>query len=170
MKTTEIQLRLEKATHLITQIRFAESVLDELFFSKATLSVAPPPVEFFQNYTNDAYQKVRQAENAYQQRILNGTESEFDSHTGSISTTKARSTQPSDAPIEYPDNFGEILGQRIRDKRCAAGITQNQLAEKTGIKRPNIARLEKGQSLPNLSTLIKVSLALHIPLQKLLNY
>lgn len=71
-------------------------------------------------------------------------------------------------PIRYPDNFGQIIGQRIRQRRSQMGVTQNDLAEKTKIRRPNIARLEKGQSLPNLSTLIKVAIALEMSLETLL--
>ena len=40
----------------------------------------------------------------------------------------------------------------IREKK---GLTQRQLAELTGMKQPAIARLEKLQTIPYLTTLIK---------------
>ena len=40
----------------------------------------------------------------------------------------------------------------IREKK---GLTQRQLAELTGMKQPAIARLEKLQKIPHLTTLIK---------------
>ncbi|MBN2714949.1 MAG: helix-turn-helix transcriptional regulator [Deltaproteobacteria bacterium] len=157
MKISEVQFRLEKATLLINQIRFAENVLDELFFCRPTISVAPPPVDFFKSYTQDAYQKV----------IL--AQSEYRLHTESSPDNNGLPAGESAEPVTYPENYGEIIGQRIRTRRSEIGVTQNELAEKTGIKRPNIARLEKGQSLPNLATLLKVSSALHISLEKLLS-
>lgn len=52
------------------------------------------------------------------------------------------------------------LGDRVRDLRKEAGITQRELAERTGILRPNIARLERGEHLPLLETLLRVGVAL----------
>ncbi|MBN2803407.1 MAG: helix-turn-helix transcriptional regulator [Deltaproteobacteria bacterium] len=71
--------------------------------------------------------------------------------------------------IIYPENFSQIIGSTIKTKRESLGITQNELADLTGIKRPNIARLEKGTTYPNMSTLIKISQGLKISLIDLLN-
>jgi transcriptional regulator with XRE-family HTH domain len=43
-----------------------------------------------------------------------------------------------------------------------AGITQTELAERTGIKRPNIARIEAGKHRPSLDTLEKIAEALNL--------
>lgn len=67
-----------------------------------------------------------------------------------------------------PDRFAAEIGQRIRSSREAAGWTQQDLAERTGIRRPNIARLERGAGLPNLSTLIKVAAGLETALVELI--
>ena len=42
---------------------------------------------------------------------------------------------------------------RVREQR---GLTQRQLAARAGMKQPQIARLEQGGQLPNMSTLFRV--------------
>ena len=42
---------------------------------------------------------------------------------------------------------------RVRQQR---GLTQRQLAARAGMKQPQIARLEQGGSLPNMSTLLRL--------------
>lgn len=49
--------------------------------------------------------------------------------------------------------YAEVL----KNARKAAGITQNQLAEKIGKKREYIAMLEKGETDMQLSTFIMIS-------------
>lgn len=44
--------------------------------------------------------------------------------------------------------------------RKNAGLTQTQLAELTGIRQPNIARLESGKYPPNLDSLERIAKAL----------
>lgn len=45
-------------------------------------------------------------------------------------------------------------------RRVAAGMTQIQLAEKSGVKRKQIALLEAGQVIPRRTTAIKIAQAL----------
>ena len=47
----------------------------------------------------------------------------------------------------------ESLGQQIARKRKKAGMTQADLAEKTGIDQAAISRIEKGRANPTLNTL-----------------
>ena len=47
--------------------------------------------------------------------------------------------------------LGEIIGARQ-----ASGLTQKELEAISGVKQPVIARLERGNTDPQLSTLIKV--------------
>lgn len=42
---------------------------------------------------------------------------------------------------------------RVREQR---GLTQRQLAARAGMKQPQIARLEQGGYLPNMSTLLRL--------------
>jgi len=66
------------------------------------------------------------------------------------------------------ETFSVVVGKRIKNKREQLDITQKKLAEITGIKRPNIARLENGASMPNLLTLIRVATGLNTNLDSLL--
>jgi DNA-binding XRE family transcriptional regulator len=57
---------------------------------------------------------------------------------------------------------GEKLGQRLRELRLAAGLTQAELARRTGIHRPNIARVEAGRHTPSLETLARIANAIGV--------
>ncbi len=49
----------------------------------------------------------------------------------------------------------KLIGKLI-EARDAQGISQRALAEKSGVKQPVIARLERGTRSPQLSTIIKL--------------
>lgn len=61
------------------------------------------------------------------------------------------------------DIDGAKLGRRIRELRLAAGLTQAELARRTGIHRPNIARVEAGRHTPSLETLARLAQAIGVP-------
>lgn len=52
------------------------------------------------------------------------------------------------------------VGEHVRVLRQAAGLTQQQLADRAATTQPVIARLELGVRLPTLRTLEKVAQAL----------
>lgn len=52
------------------------------------------------------------------------------------------------------------IGSRIRDLREEAGMTQDELAEITGLKRPNISRIESGRYNTGQDIISKIALAL----------
>jgi DNA-binding XRE family transcriptional regulator len=58
---------------------------------------------------------------------------------------------------------GEKLGARLRQLRLEAGLTQAELARRTGIHRPNIARVEAGRHTPSLETLARIANAIGVP-------
>ena len=57
---------------------------------------------------------------------------------------------------------GERLGARLRQLRLDAGLTQAELARRTGIHRPNIARVEAGRHTPSLETLARIANAIGV--------
>ncbi|MBX3275775.1 MAG: helix-turn-helix transcriptional regulator [Sandaracinaceae bacterium] len=71
-----------------------------------------------------------------------------------------KSNGASHAPVGID---GVRLGQRIRELRLAAGLTQAELARRTGIHRPNIARVEAGRHTPSLETLARLASAIGVP-------
>ncbi|MDP2935119.1 MAG: helix-turn-helix transcriptional regulator [Dehalococcoidia bacterium] len=46
--------------------------------------------------------------------------------------------------------------------RIAAGLTQREMAERTGTTQPSIARLERGERLPTGDTLYRMATALSV--------
>jgi HTH-type transcriptional regulator/antitoxin HipB len=54
--------------------------------------------------------------------------------------------------------YGEIL----REKRKEMNITQQELSERTGLKRTYISRIERGETDMQLSSLIRISRALNL--------
>jgi DNA-binding XRE family transcriptional regulator len=66
------------------------------------------------------------------------------------------------------DVDGVRLGQRLRALRLAAGLTQAELARRTGIHRPNIARVEAGRHTPSLETLARLAAAIGVSTTRVL--
>lgn len=54
--------------------------------------------------------------------------------------------------------MGEIA-KRVRDARDTRGWSQEELAERAGVSRPTIARIERGDDV-STATLVKVAVAL----------
>ncbi len=54
------------------------------------------------------------------------------------------------------------IGCRIREYRLAAKLTQEQLAEKTGVSVNHISRLERGVNSPHFEVIIKIAKALDV--------
>jgi transcriptional regulator with XRE-family HTH domain len=64
---------------------------------------------------------------------------------------------------------GPQLGARLRALRTAAGLTQAELARRTGIHRPNIARVEAGRHTPSIETLARLAAAIGVPTGRVLD-
>jgi len=79
----------------------------------------------------------------------------------------SHSTRPSAPPTNGNHSAiaidGVRLGARLRELRVAAGLTQAELARRTGIHRPNIARVEAGRHTPSLETLARLASAIGVP-------
>lgn len=77
------------------------------------------------------------------------------------------SSRPPPAPVNGTTSAiaidGVRLGARLRELRVAAGLTQAELARRTGIHRPNIARVEAGRHTPSLETLARLASAIGVP-------
>ena len=60
------------------------------------------------------------------------------------------------------------VGQRIRARRLAEGLTLDQLARLSGINRPALSLIETGKRDVRLTTLARIAAALRLPLEALL--
>ena len=60
------------------------------------------------------------------------------------------------------------LGERIKDRRTAHGLTQEILAQEMGVSRQAVAKWESGQSAPSSEKLIALAKLFHIPLDELI--
>lgn len=88
----------------------------------------------------------------------------------SLSAVPAITSPPVPAlPPPPVEALAAAIGSGIRAAREARGWTQAYLAAATDIRRPNIARLERGATLPNLSTLHRVASGLEVSLESLLS-
>lgn len=55
-----------------------------------------------------------------------------------------------------------MIGDRIRGARVARGLTQHELAQKTGMCSMYISEIERGNKMPSLKSFIKIVEALGI--------
>lgn len=62
----------------------------------------------------------------------------------------------------------KLLGQRIRTARIAAGLSQEQLAERVGLTSQHISHTEVATTKISLPALVKIANALHTSVDKLL--
>jgi len=60
------------------------------------------------------------------------------------------------------------LGQAIRAARLKKGVTQEELGLRTGMARPNIARIESGRHCPSVETLARIAGALRVSVRTLM--
>jgi len=65
-------------------------------------------------------------------------------------------------PSDMQQEFMDHVGGRIRHFREAAGLTQEELAEKSGLPQSHISRLETGRHSPSWLTLEKIAKPLGI--------
>ncbi|MGN6341030.1 MAG: helix-turn-helix domain-containing protein [Ginsengibacter sp.] len=64
--------------------------------------------------------------------------------------------------IKIKDLEYETLGDKLKGHRLDKGLTQAELAIKTGIERATIANYETGRSEPSLKKFLKICQALDI--------
>jgi len=60
------------------------------------------------------------------------------------------------------------FAERLRALRAERGVTQQVLANRAGLSRVSIARIETGEQLPRYRTLVALAGALGLPLDRLL--
>jgi transcriptional regulator with XRE-family HTH domain len=66
--------------------------------------------------------------------------------------------------IEISKIISDVIGMLL-DARISKGMTQRDLADRSGIKQSAIARMEKMNVIPRLDTLVKVAYHLGVKIQ-----
>jgi transcriptional regulator with XRE-family HTH domain len=59
-------------------------------------------------------------------------------------------------------NDGKHFGQRLRETRVAAGLSQSELEDISGIPKARLSRYENGHVEPSIQTLARLSRALNV--------
>ncbi|MGH2506001.1 MAG: helix-turn-helix domain-containing protein [Gemmatimonadales bacterium] len=62
------------------------------------------------------------------------------------------------------------IGKAIRAARCARGLSLDDLADRMGCRHSNISRIERGESNPGMSMVVKISHALGYPAYRIVRY
>jgi transcriptional regulator with XRE-family HTH domain len=57
-------------------------------------------------------------------------------------------------------NVAEVFGARLREVRQLRGLTQVQVAERTGIAQNHISEIERGTRVPSVVTMLRLAAAL----------
>jgi transcriptional regulator with XRE-family HTH domain len=65
---------------------------------------------------------------------------------------------------ERPNKFTKFLGERIKSAREAAGISQEELAQKSYLRRATLSDIENGKTEPDTSTFALLAYVLKKPL------
>lgn len=65
-------------------------------------------------------------------------------------------------------NFLRGIGDRIRERRVARGLTQEQLAEKCGLHRTFIGSVERGERNVSILNLRLIATVLRVPISEFL--
>lgn len=63
-----------------------------------------------------------------------------------------------------------VLQKRVKDFRIKKGFSQEELADKSGLSIRTIQRIENGESIPRGDTLKRLSIALHISPDELIDW
>lgn len=63
--------------------------------------------------------------------------------------------------LQISDNIYELINKIIQTRK-AQKMSQKELAEKSGLKQPALARIESFKTLPSLTTLIKIAHSLNM--------
>jgi DNA-binding XRE family transcriptional regulator len=68
---------------------------------------------------------------------------------------------------EASGQLGQVIANHVRSRRLEIGLTVGQLADRTGISKGMLSKIENSQTSPSLSTLERLAAALDMPVTSL---
>lgn len=83
----------------------------------------------------------------------------FPQLVGDVCTGHAGSVEQTPEKLQRRIDY---VGRMVKQQREARGLTQGELADKSGLRQPQISRLEAGVHSPSLRTLEKIANALGV--------
>jgi transcriptional regulator with XRE-family HTH domain len=72
-----------------------------------------------------------------------------------------------DTPESTSGQLGQVIANHVRSRRLEIGLNVGQLAERTGISKGMLSKIENAQTSPSLSTLERLAAALDMPVTSL---
>ena len=63
--------------------------------------------------------------------------------------------------------FVRAVAAQIRAERAAAGVTRDEITERTGIGRSTLYRIERGERVPDMVQLAQIASALPVTVQQI---
>jgi DNA-binding XRE family transcriptional regulator len=70
-------------------------------------------------------------------------------------------------PVNGGGALGQVIANHVRTRRLDIGLSVGQLAERTGISKGMLSKIENAQTSPSLSTLDRLAAALDMPVTSL---
>jgi len=61
-----------------------------------------------------------------------------------------------------------VIGERLKDIRSSRNLSLDETAKITGVSKPMLGQIERGQSIPTITTLWKIATGLKIPISSFL--
>jgi transcriptional regulator with XRE-family HTH domain len=68
--------------------------------------------------------------------------------------------------IQAKPDIQELLSRQLKTFRSEAGLTQQMLADRSGIYRTYLSRIESGEANPSIGVLIAIAETLDVELYK----
>ncbi len=75
---------------------------------------------------------------------------------------RGKGTGMAEAPVQDGSLILDALGAAIREHRVRAGLTQAELAERSGIGRPHLNHIEGGRKNPTVVVLVHLAHSLGV--------
>jgi transcriptional regulator with XRE-family HTH domain len=72
--------------------------------------------------------------------------------------------RPEVGAAELEASLGTVIAQRVREYRLQLGLTVGQLADRSGLSKGMLSKMENAQASPSLATLARLSTALSVPI------
>ncbi len=66
------------------------------------------------------------------------------------------------------DRQVSAIGERLKDIRAKSGFSLDEASKLTGVSKPMLGQIERGRSIPTITTLWKIATGLKVPLSSFL--